>query len=326
MKGLYKLIFLILTIGLCGCASDVKLKSEMFEFPVKEELDLHAKNFFDPIGNEKEVVIKKSDVNVQKLGTYTMSIQYDYKDYTVRIKIIDKEKPVIHCKEKILVFPLSTNLKKVNKAIQDNVVITDNYDKSFELPKVSKIPSSASEVILRIKVKDKSGNESDEVKVTLQFTDDGKKQSNLSKQEETAYLTVVKDKHKTENKTSNHDSSVSKQENNNSSNNSVQETPAKQPSQEIQNDSKILEKEEVVYPEEELPIMTVDNFPSYLLGNSGRVFATYEEANAWAEEQTSIPGGPWEDCIMEIIQPFDGNYANAGQDDTPWTVNFSTMD
>lgn len=329
MKLLYKLIFLFLAIGLSGCASNVKLKSQILEFPVKEELDLDAKNYFNPVGKEKEVVIKKSDVDVQKIGTYTMSIQYENKDYNVKIKIIDKEKPVVHCKKKTLVFPLSTDLKTVNETIQNNVAITDNYDKTFELPKVSKIPSSASEVILRIKVKDKSGNESDETKLTLQFTEDGKKQTNLSSQEEKTSLTAVKDTSKSKKNDSvkqSNNNSISKQENVDNSKSPIQEKPVKQPSQGIQNDNESLEKEEVVYPEEELPIMTVDNFPSYLLGNSGRVFATYEEASSWAEEQTSIPGGPWEDCIMEIIQPFDGNYANAGQDDTPWTVNFSTMD
>lgn len=82
------------------------------------------------------------------------------------------------------------------------------------------------------------------------------------------------------------------------------------------------EKEPVYPPEEKLPVMTVDNFPSNLLGNSGRVFATYDEAYAWANEQVKLEGSPWYGYYMEIGQPFDGNYANAGDGTTPWTVDF----
>lgn len=321
MRLFYKLIFLFLTIGLCGCTSEVKLKSKVFEFPVKKELNVNATEFFDPIGKDKEIVIKKSDVDIQKLGTYTMRIQYEGKNYDIKIKITDKEKPVIHYKKETLIFPLTVSLKDVNQAIQDNVVITDNYDKNFEIPKLSALPSSASEVVLRMKVKDKSGNESDEKKLILQFTSDGKKQKNLSSQEQTADLTVKKDeKTKKSDKQSESGTAIQSKSEEHIPN-QIQETPNESPNENIDFD-----KEDVVYPEEELPILTVDNFPSYLLGNSGQVFATYEEASAWAEEQTSLSGGPWEGCIMEITQPFDGNYANAGQDNTPWTINFSTMD
>ena len=82
------------------------------------------------------------------------------------------------------------------------------------------------------------------------------------------------------------------------------------------------EKEPVYPPEKEKPVMTVSNFPSYLLGNSGRVFATYDEAYAWANEQVKLEGGPWYGYYMEIGQPFDGDYANAGDGTTPWTIEF----
>ena len=68
--------------------------------------------------------------------------------------------------------------------------------------------------------------------------------------------------------------------------------------------------------------MSVDNFPDYLLGNSNRVFASYEEAYTWANEQIRLKGGPWYGCYMEIGQPYDGDYANAGESDVPWTVQF----
>ncbi len=323
MKLFYKLIFLFLTIGLCGCASGVKLKSNVFEFPVKKEINVNATEFFDPVGKDKEIVIKKSDVDIQKLGTYNMSIQYEGKNYDIKIKITDKEKPVIHYKKETLVFPLTVSLKNVNQAIQDNVVITDNYDKNFEIPKLSSLPSSSTEIVLRMKVKDKSGNESDEKKLILQFTNDGKKQKNLSSQEQIADLSVKKEKEEIKVKNSN---KQAKNENLNPETDKEHEKTVEEMTKESSDESIGFDKEDVVYPEEELPILTVDNFPSYLLGNSGQVFATYEEANIWAEEQTSLSGGPWEGCIMEIIQPFDGNYANAGQDDTPWTINFSTID
>ena len=49
---------------------------------------------------------------------------------------------------------------------------------------------------------------------------------------------------------------------------------------------------------------------------------TYDEAYAWANEQVKLEGSPWYGYYMEIGQPFDGNYANAGDGTTPWTVDF----
>ena len=75
-------------------------------------------------------------------------------------------------------------------------------------------------------------------------------------------------------------------------------------------------------PEPALPKLTVNNFPSYLLGNTGRVFATEAEANTWAEEQINTEGSPWYGAISwDATQPYDGNYSNAGEPDSPWTVN-----
>ena len=71
-----------------------------------------------------------------------------------------------------------------------------------------------------------------------------------------------------------------------------------------------------------MPKLTVDNFPSALLGNSGRVFATEAEAYNWANEQVTTEGSPWFEYYMDIGQPYAGGYSNAGQPDCPWTVSF----
>lgn len=70
------------------------------------------------------------------------------------------------------------------------------------------------------------------------------------------------------------------------------------------------------------PKLTVDNFPNYLLGNSGRVFATEDEAYEWANTQVTKEGSPWYEYTMMLVQPFDGSFSNAGESDCPWTVDF----
>ena len=75
-------------------------------------------------------------------------------------------------------------------------------------------------------------------------------------------------------------------------------------------------------PEPAKPKLTVDNFPSYALGNTGRVFATQAEADAWAQEQINTEGSPWYGAGMwSSGQPYLGDYSNAGEPDSPWTVD-----
>lgn len=66
--------------------------------------------------------------------------------------------------------------------------------------------------------------------------------------------------------------------------------------------------------------MTVDNFPSYHIGNSGRVFATKAAAEEWANTQATTEGSPWFDCLIELSQPNDPDFQNT--ENNPWTVNF----
>ncbi|MCR0435964.1 hypothetical protein MKD03_10660 [[Clostridium] innocuum] len=73
-------------------------------------------------------------------------------------------------------------------------------------------------------------------------------------------------------------------------------------------------------PEPALPQMTVSNIPSYLIGNSGRVFATRDEAYVWANGQVTTEGSPWFDYMMALEQPTDSDFTNS--DSNPWTVTF----
>lgn len=348
---------LLTTLLLMGCSSTPVLKSGEIEVPVHKELDLSASCFFDSVDKNDRVTVKSGNLDIQKLGTYTVTIAYGKEDYKLKVKVVDKEKPVLKWKKKRLVFKLDTRLDKVNAAIRDNAVITDNYDKQFQaFTGLKSIPKSEKEVVFDVQVKDSSGNVSEKNSLLVQFTSDGREKAGLKQEHASTEIssdtakaekkeTKKEAKKKTEKKDNKESGKASESKGTESTNT---EAKVQQPEQgqassavsgkqegggEVNNakpepDSPKepagnAEKKEPVYPpEKEKPIMTVNNFPSYLLGNSGRVFATYDEAYAWANEQVKLEGSPWYGYYMEIGQPFDGDYANAGDGTTPWTVEF----
>ncbi|MCR0348152.1 hypothetical protein DWW36_04830 [Erysipelotrichaceae bacterium AF15-26LB] len=350
---------LLTALLLMGCSSKPVLKAKEIEVSVHKELDLSASCFFDSAGKSDKVTVKSGNLDIQKLGTYAITIAYEKETYDVKVKVVDKEKPVLKWKKDKLIFKTGTDADKVNSAIRENAVITDNYDKSFQdLPDMKNLPKTEKEIIYDVQVKDSSGNVSDKSTLILQFTSDGKKKENLKQERTSVSITVEKNTAKSEEKKTktaskkdtkkkdgkssdsaasnkegkateskveetakNNDSSApSKQENSNS-----QSSAEKKPKPDANtggSSGNTAEPEPVYPPEEKLPVMTVDNFPSNLLGNSGRAFSTYDEAYAWANEQVKTEGSPWYGYYMEIGQPFDGNYANAGDGSTPWTVEF----
>ena len=341
---------LLTTLLLMGCSSTPVLKSGEIEIPVHKELDLSASCFFDSVDKADKVTVKSGNLDIQKLGTYSITIAYGNEDYKLKVKVVDKERPILKWKKKRLIFKLGSNLDKVNDAIRDNAVITDNYDKKFQsFAGLKRIPESDKEVVFDVQVKD--SNLSEKNSLLVQFTSDGKEKSGLKQEHASAEVSIdtgkaaKKDTKKKEKKKDNKKSERASESK--GADKTDTETKVQQPEQSQASSStsgnqssdkpkdanpkpdssqatsgNAAEKEPVYPPEKEKPVMTVSNFPSYLLGNSGRVFATYDEAYAWANEQVKLEGGPWYGYYMEIGQPFDGDYANAGDGTTPWTIEF----
>ena len=345
---------LLTTLLLMGCSSTPVLKSEEIEVPVHKELNLSASCFFDSVDKADQVTVKSGNLDIQKLGTYTVTIAYGKEDYKLKVKVVDKEKPVLKWKKKRLVFKLDTKLDKVNAAIRDNAVITDNYDKQFQsFTGLKRIPKSETEVVFDVQVKDSSGNVSEKNSLLVQFTSDGKEKSGLEQEHasteissDTAKAEKKETKKETKKKAKKKDSKESGKTSDSKETDKVDTEANVQPEQSQAssstssnqssgntNDAKpkpdssqgtagnAAEKEPVYPPEKEKPIMTVNNFPSYHLGNSGRVFSTYDEAYNWANEQIKLEGSPWYGCQMELSSPSSGSEF-APSDNNPWTINF----
>lgn len=348
---------LLTALLLMGCSSKPVLKAKEIEVSVHKELDLSASCFFDSAGKADKVTVKSGNLDIQKLGTYAITIAYEKETYDVKVKVVDKEKPVLKWKKDKLIFKTGTDADKVNSAIRENAVITDNYDKSFQdLPDMKNLPKTEKEIIYDVQVKDSSGNVSDKSTLILQFTSDGKKKENLKQERTSVSITVEenaakseekktktaskKDTKKKDDKSSdsaasnkegkateskveetakNNDSSApSKQENSNS-----QSSAEKKPKPDANSggsSGNTAEPEPVYPPKEEKPVMTVDNIPNYLYGNSRQVFATHDEAYEWANSQVTSDGSPWFGYQIALEQPTDSDFINT--DNNPWTVTF----
>lgn len=176
-------------------SEDVAVKQAEIEHPVKTELDKNADTYLTGVKNPDEATFKDEKVDINKLGDYDLVITYKDVDYTVKIRVVDKEKPVITLDKEILVFSLDSTVDEVNAGISEAVTITDNYDTEFEaIEVVAEIPETEKAIDLSFSIKDESGNESDSVKITVQFTEDGEEKSDLEKEEVsvTAKKTVPK--------------------------------------------------------------------------------------------------------------------------------------
>lgn len=353
-------VVLCLSLVGCGTAKKVELKNTEFEVLVNKELDLQATTYFEGAKKDDRIVVKKSSLDIKKIGDYELTITYDKKSYDIKVKVTDKEKPVLNVKKLVYCFDLKTSTKAVNEQINKDIVITDNYDTSFgDIEIIKDIPKEEREVVVKLAVEDSSKNKSDEVEIKIQFTKDGKEKTNL-KREENSVTAKVEEKKKETASSTNGDSSSNKNEGNKppikdepkDDSSSGNKKPDKGPS-DVNPDSgggtpppkppaKPTEppkppvkptpptdkpEKPPVVPEKPteptLPKLTVDNYPSYALGNSGRVFATRDEAYEWANSQVTKEGSPWFGYTMDLTQAFLPNFQNNGQGaDCPVTVQF----
>lgn len=72
------------------------------------------------------------------------------------------------------------------------------------------------------------------------------------------------------------------------------------------------EAEEYIPPQPE-------EIPDYLVGNSGKVFVTLEEAMEWAIAEETNPDSQWYGCVPSYRSV---SLSPIGRDEDPWTVDF----
>lgn len=165
--------------------TEVKVKKELFTHEVNTELDQKASTYLDG-AKDDQAKVNFDKVDTKKLGKYDGIIKYDGTDYTINFEVKDTTKPVIKAKKTKFAFTLDTSVEDVNKAINKELTITDNYDKKFDALKVIKeVPTEEKELVVKLSVKDTSGNKSDEVSITVQLTADGTEKEDLKKEEKT---------------------------------------------------------------------------------------------------------------------------------------------
>ncbi|WP_115715087.1 hypothetical protein [Amedibacterium intestinale] len=178
MKKMNVLFAGLLSISmlLAGCSSQLKLKSDKFNVEVNEKPSAKANTYFDDV--DGEVVFDKVDTS--KLGKSKATFEYKGKKYEVYLVVQDTTSPVLKMDKKNFSFEVGTDVEKINEVINEEIKLSDNYDKKFDKVKVfDKKIDKAQEVKKKISVEDSNGNKSNEIEITVKFTE--KKKATASK-------------------------------------------------------------------------------------------------------------------------------------------------
>lgn len=178
------LIVVVVSIVTASNSEKVEIKQAEIEHPVKTELKKDPEAFLDGVKYPDNVTFNDEKVDINKLGDYDLVIHYKDVDYTIKVKVVDKEKPVITLEKETFAFPLDSTIEEVNESINKELKIKDNYDEEFDpIEVIKEIPESEKEVEATFTIKDSSNNESDPIKITIQFTSDGTEKDGLEKEE-----------------------------------------------------------------------------------------------------------------------------------------------
>lgn len=174
--------------------TNITVKQETFKTEVNEEIKQEATLYLDGIDEKASASYDFTTVDTKKLGYYEGKIIYNGHTYKINFEVVDTKKPVVKLtNEQKFVFDLDASVEEVNNKINEALEITDNYEKEFEPVKViDAIPSEEVELDVKVTVKDSSGNESDPITVTIQFTETGEEKEDIKKEEKTV-TTVSKE-------------------------------------------------------------------------------------------------------------------------------------
>lgn len=193
--GITACVVLVAGIYLLTSSRDkITVKQESFTTEVNEEIKQEATLYLDGIDETASASYDFTTVDIKKLGYYEGKIIYNAHTYKINFEVVDTQKPVVKLNnEQKFVFELDASVDDVNNKINESLEITDNYEKEFEPVKViDAIPSEEVELDVKVTVKDSSGNESDPITVTIQFTSDGEEKEDIKKEEKTV-TTVSKE-------------------------------------------------------------------------------------------------------------------------------------
>lgn len=193
--GITACVVLVAGIYLLTSSRDkITVKQESFTTEVNEEIKQEATLYLDGIDETASASYDFTTVDIKKLGYYEGKIIYNGHTYKISFEVVDTKKPVVKLtNEQKFVFDLDASVEEVNNKINEVLEITDNYEKEFEPIKViNEIPSEEVELDVKVTVKDSSGNESDPITVTIQFTESGEEKEDIKKEEKTV-TTVSKE-------------------------------------------------------------------------------------------------------------------------------------
>lgn len=164
-----------------GDKEEVVLKQDKAIVEVNTELNKEATTYLDGMKDPQSASIDFDEVDIKKVGAYKGIITYSDVDYTIEFEIVDTTKPVLSIEKTTYAFLLSDDVDDVNSIINKDIKITDNYDKEFEaLDVVKEIPSEEKALKVKLCVKDTSGNESDPLEITVEFTEEESSDSSSS--------------------------------------------------------------------------------------------------------------------------------------------------
>ena len=254
---------------LAGCSSQLKLKSDKFNVEVNEKPSAKANTYFDDV--DGEVAFDKVDTS--KLGESKATFEYKGKKYEVYLVVQDTTSPVLKMDKKDFSFEVGTDVEKINKAINKEIKLSDNYDKKFDKVKVfDKKIDKAQELKKKISVEDSNGNKSNEIEITVKFTE--KKKATASKDKNNNKQVASNQNTNSNNVSSGNASKPSNNGNTQSSNNNP---PQNKPQDKPSNGGNTQPSKPVPHQHS----ITVTGHPDVIYSN---VFIPESELDSWCDE------------------------------------------
>lgn len=196
----YIIVILVFVAALIGFilmmavfnGNEVTLKQEEFLHEVNTELEETASIYLEHV-DEQHAEIDFSKVNTHELGQYQGLIMYEEKIYPISFIVQDTIPPVLESNKTTYVFSLDESLEMVNNELNQNIMITDNYDTGFApLEIVTELPGEEKELMITLSVMDTSDNMSNVIVVSIQFTDTGEFSDHVPKEEITKNIKLIR--------------------------------------------------------------------------------------------------------------------------------------
>lgn len=187
ITGIALVVMALVAAVVSMTTKNITLKKDLFVIEVKEPLDKNITTYLDGVSDDDVATFDFDGVDIDKLGYYKGQIDLKSNTFDVNFEVVDTKAPTLGFKDADkFIFDLGISVDEVNSKINDEINITDNYEKEFEPIKViDEVPTEEIEIQVKLTVKDSSGNESKPITVTIQFTEDGEEKQDIKKEEKT---------------------------------------------------------------------------------------------------------------------------------------------